>query len=256
MIGHNASMKRRLTGVRARLGRQCVYAVVGIAFGLAACAGDDDGSTSNSTASAHTTAITEATEPSPTAAPSTTVEASTSTGPPTTVGPTTAATSAPPPATPSSTDETPASTVLPSEAAVAEAARQLHSSWTNCLSTLPTCDAVTASTEYATGALSDLIYVQASSRNREGRRADQLETRTITVESVQVDAGAGTAAVVTCENDGTRALASDGSVVNDAYVSRRFAYTFLWNGDRWLGATRVEQQRADGVGNGLCTPAG
>jgi hypothetical protein len=143
-----------------------------------------------------------------------------------------------------------------SEGAVAEAARQLQQAWTDCLSQLPNCDAVAASREHATGELSDLIYSQASRLNADGRRADQLDTRTITVDSVAIDPAAGTATVVTCENDGSRSLAKDGSVLNAAYVSRRLTYTFLSDGQRWLGSTRVEQQRADGEGNGLCAPAG
>ena len=90
-------------------------------------------------------------------------------------------------------------------------------------------------------------------RKAAGQRTSS--SRTITIESVNLDPAAGTAAVVTCESDGTVHLGADGSVINDTYVSRRIAYTFLSDGQRWLGSTRVEQQRAEGEGNGLCAPA-
>lgn len=249
MIGHNGSMKRRCTDVPARLGRRCVIGVTTVAFALGGCSGDDDSSPSSSSsaettatsATAETALTSVATTSSSTESPSaTTSTAESSSVPPATVGTTRATTS----------------TVLMSEEAVAEAARQLHRAWTDCLSHLPACDAVAVSTGHATGDLSDVIYIQASGLIEDGRRADLLDTRTITVESVQLDPAAGTATVVTCENDGSRSLASDGTVVNAAYVSRRLAYTFLSNGETWLGATRVEQQRADGEGNGLCAPTG
>ena len=251
MIGHNRAMKRHFADVPPRLGRRCAAVGVLLVLGLAACTGDDDGFASTSTAaSAPTTAITTATEPTSSPPPTT----STTTAVPATTEPassssTAAATTSPPPTV---VPTAPSSTVLMSEEAVAEAARSQHATWTDCLSKLPNCDAVEASTAWATGELSDVIYIQASGLNEDGRRTDQLETRTITVESVQLDSAAGTATVVACENDGSRLLDSDGSVLNDAYVSRRLTYTFLSNGQRWLGATRVEQQRADGVGNGLC----
>lgn len=250
MIGHNEPMTRRCTDVPARLGRWCVVASTLISVGLTACSGDDDTAASTSVG-ADTAATSPATEPASTSAlttassmPATTASTATttSTGPSTTASPPTVVATTP----------APASTVLMSEEAVAEAARRQHATWTDCLSKLPTCDAVETSTAWATGELSDVIYVQASGLNDDGRRTDQLETRTITIESVELDPAAGTATVVACENDGSRLLGSDGTVLNDAYVSRRLTYTFLSNGERWLGSTRVEQQRADGVGNGLC----
>lgn len=250
MIGHNEAMRRRWGGVRPQLGRSRRLLVVALTMvALASCSGDDDDVTPATSEPTPTVGATD--PPATTAGPATT-----ETAPSTTEQATTLATEVPTTAAPAATTAPPASTVLMSEEAVRAAVQQLHSGWTECLRQLPNCDAVLASTEHAVGELSDALFVQASASNQDGRRAENVDSRTLTIESVLLDPTAGTAAVVTCENDGAVLLAPDGSVINDKYVSRRIAYTFVSDGRRWLGSTGVEQQRADGLENGLCGPTG
>ena len=250
MIGHNGVMQRRPLAATVRRGCRRVSAILTVtaAVALPACSGDD--------AAPSTSAAVTSSAPVTTTASSTPESTTRSTALPSTEPSDSAATTGPAPTTAATT--TAPSTSAPSdmsEDAVRAAVTQLHTAWTECARQLPNCDAVGVSTGFATGELSDALFVQASASNQDGRRAENVDSRTLTIESVQLDPAAGTAAVVTCESDGTIIYGPDGSLINDKYVSRRIAYTFLWNGQNWLGSTRVEQERAEGEGNGLCGPA-
>jgi len=250
MIGHNEAMRRRWGGVSPQLGRSRRLLVVAVTMlALASCSGDDDDATPATSEPTPTVAATD--PPATTEGPATTEAAPATTEQATTLATETPTSTAEPTTTAAST-----TTLLLSEESVRSAVQQFHSAWTECARQLPNCDAVAVSTNFATGDLSDALYVQAATSNDEGRRAENVDSRTITIESVSLDPSSNTAAVVTCENDGTVIFGADGTVINNTYVSRRIAYTFVADGQRWLGSTRVEQQRAEGAGNGLCAPAG
>ena len=134
--------------------------------------------------------------------------------------------------------------------------RQLHDAWTDVPRQLPNCDAVAVSTEFATGELQRCPLHPGVRLNDEGRRAENVDSARITIESVQARSnGWHCDGRDACENDGSRSDRARRERRQRRRTSRvGLAYTFLSDGQRWLGATRVEQQRADGEGNGLCAP--
>lgn len=235
----------RYIGVKQRW-RRAALAFGAVALVIASCSSDDTGPAAEPpVGGAATTTNTDTTAPtSPvTMSPTTTPE---STAPQSTEAPglTAASTIESPP-------EPAAPAELLSEDGAAAAVMELFGLWTICLEELPDCDPVVISSNYA-GEYSNVVFVQATSW-ADGRFSfTNTESRRNSVESVSVDADAGTATVIACEDDGAILSNGENVAVDDRYVSVRREWQLVVIGDRWIGTGISDLDRAEGVGNELC----
>lgn len=184
------------------------------------------------------------------------------TDPPATTESTVASTTeAPDPPAVSTTEATigtpaPATTPAPrpelvSEEGAAAAVTELFDLWTACLEELPDCDPALIASNYV-GEYSDVVFVQVTGWADEGFSFTNTESRRNRIESVSIDADAGTAAVIACEDDGAVLSNGSGVVVDDRYVSLRREWTLAVNGERWIGTGITDLDRAEGQENELC----
>ena len=210
-----------------------------------------------------TGASTAATEQASTTMPATTPDAmAPATDPPATTDSNVASTTeAPDPPVVSTTEATigtpaPATTPAPrpelvSEEGAAAAVTELFDLWTACLEELPDCDPALIASNYV-GEYSDVVFVQVTGWADEGFSFTNTESRRNRIESVSIDADAGTAAVIACEDDGAVLSNGSGVVVDDRYVSLRREWTLAVNGERWIGTGITDLDRAEGQENELC----
>ncbi len=123
-------------------------------------------------------------------------------------------------------------------------------SWTECLRSLPGCDLNTL-TRNRVGPYLDAAVAQAGRWNEVGQTAENLDSRTTTIETVQIT-GNGTATVVACEIDASVRRDLGGVVVDDEFQSARVALFLEVADGQWKIVGAEDQETGSGEGNNVC----
>ncbi len=231
------------------------------ALGLVSQACSDGGTESTGTTSSIGSASTM--PPSPTtrignAGPtSTSVPVTSSSAPPATtttaVQPTSTSTSAPPisSTSTSTTPETPTTVALdPDDAEVPDGYQAAFDSWTECLRALPNCELESLVATRA-GSYLDAAVLQAGRYNESGQTADGLETRTTSIESVEI-VSESQANVVACEVDATVRRDAAGAIVSDSFDSARVVFVMARDSGAWKVTGSEDLETGVGPEENVC----
>ena len=189
----------------------------------------------------------------PVASPPTTAQASTTPPPATTEAPSTTSTppsstaTSPPATTDASTDTTP-SLFEPGtpEFEVAETIGILEQQWQECLRTLPNCDQIAAS-ERTTGDERTQIQGDALSWNSNGYEASNFDALDYRVDTVTIDSDGLAATAIGCVTDPVVLTESDGTIVDDRFLSSITEWRMLLIDGVWNAESSSTQGEA-GVG--------
>ena len=212
-----------------------------VAFGaiavllLASCSSDSGESTTEPTSSSTTGEASTTPPPATTEAPSTTstTQSSTTTSPP-------ATTDAPTDTTPSLFEPgTP-------EFEVDETIEILEQQWQECLRSLPNCDQIAAS-ERTTGDERTQIQGDALSWNSNRYVASNFDALDYRVDTVTIDPDGLAATAIGCVIDPVVLTESDGTIVDDRFLSSITEWRLLFIDDVWMAESSSTQGEA-GVG--------
>jgi len=212
-------------GVRRGVARPRRRALVGaLALMLVSACSSSDGAVSTTTASTSTTDVGTTTNSTTTASPTSTISSST-TSPPSTQLPT----------------STTADPVATAESEVRAAIALAQSTFSDCLTAMPTCDPMTLGVARA-GDLLERNVGRIEEWNAAGYTVIDRDQFRYVTESVTLSDDLMTATVVVCIADGSKLVlpgaAPDGSnvIIDDAYTSGRSQWDMRLDGDgQWRG---------------------